>query len=200
VPVLLLIRHGATDWNEAHRWQGQDDQPLNARGHAQAQGAATVLAAERIAAIYTSDLARARATAAYLTALIDAPLHERADLREIDTGSWTGLDRAGASAVDPIGLARYEAGGDGWSGGETYRQLQARAVAAATAIVAAAAPHDTVAVFTHGGVIRALVAHTLGGGHLEARLNVAPTANVALTRIGANRLPWRLERYNQQLD
>ncbi|MDE3090678.1 MAG: histidine phosphatase family protein, partial [Chloroflexota bacterium] len=60
---LLLIRHGETDWNNEGRIQGHTDTPLNARGFEQAKRLAARLACEKLDAIYTSPLARARATA-----------------------------------------------------------------------------------------------------------------------------------------
>src|SRR6266536_1691385 len=61
---ILLARHGETDWNHEERWQGHSDRPLNATGHRQAQALARRLAVEGLAALYTSDLVRARETAA----------------------------------------------------------------------------------------------------------------------------------------
>ena len=44
---LIMIRHGETGWNVEKRKQGRNDQPLNARGEAQAR-----LAAEYVKANY----------------------------------------------------------------------------------------------------------------------------------------------------
>lgn len=61
---LLLIRHGETDWNNERRIQGHTDTPLNASGIAQAEKLAARLASEeKIDALYTSPLARARTSA-----------------------------------------------------------------------------------------------------------------------------------------
>ena len=60
---LLVIRHGETDWNRQHRFQGQIDVPLNAMGQTQAQRLGQRLAAERADALVVSDLLRAQATA-----------------------------------------------------------------------------------------------------------------------------------------
>ena len=60
---IIAIRHGETAWNVEARLQGHLDIDLNARGRWQAQRLAQALADEDIAAIYSSDLSRARATA-----------------------------------------------------------------------------------------------------------------------------------------
>jgi broad specificity phosphatase PhoE len=43
---LIVMRHGETDWNRQHRFQGQIDVPLNAAGRAQAERLAQRLAHE----------------------------------------------------------------------------------------------------------------------------------------------------------
>ena len=56
---ILLARHGETEWNRLGRWQGHADPPLNEQGRRQAAELAERLAGDGIAAIYSSDLARA---------------------------------------------------------------------------------------------------------------------------------------------
>ena len=63
---LCVIRHGETAWNAEGRVQGQTDVPLSRVGEAQAAALAAALAGERFAALYASDLARVRQTAAPL--------------------------------------------------------------------------------------------------------------------------------------
>ena len=66
VTRILAIRHGETAWNVDNRIQGQLDVPLNPTGLWQAERLADALADEDIAVVYSSDLARARQTAAAL--------------------------------------------------------------------------------------------------------------------------------------
>ena len=60
---LIVIRHGETDWNRQHRFQGQIDVPLNHIGLAQAERLGQRLADEPIDVLVCSDLQRARLTA-----------------------------------------------------------------------------------------------------------------------------------------
>lgn len=88
---LCIVRHGETDWNSARRIQGQTDIPLNERGRQQAEAAAQGLAGETFAAIYSSDLQRARDTAAAAAAVLQLPVQLEAGLRERHYGEYQGL-------------------------------------------------------------------------------------------------------------
>ena len=65
---LLCIRHAQSTWNELGRWQGQADPPLSDAGRRAAEALAEQLSAElsTCRALVTSDLLRARETAAIL--------------------------------------------------------------------------------------------------------------------------------------
>jgi broad specificity phosphatase PhoE len=144
VTTLLLVRHGETDWNAERRWQGHADVPLNERGRDQARALAESLAGERIDAIFTSDLSRARETADIVAARLHVPVAVDPDLREIDVGPLEGLTADEAKAVD------------GWQGEPTERHAE-RILGALARI---AGRHDgRILVVTHGGSMRRVHEH-----------------------------------------
>ena len=97
---LYLIRHGQTDWNLEGRYQGQSDVPLNEKGIAQVQSLIEKLNGHSFAAIYSSDLMRARQTAEPIAKALGMEVNIDKRLREINQGEWEGV------LVDDI-KARY---------------------------------------------------------------------------------------------
>ena len=150
---LLLARHGETDWNLERRWQGHAESDLTAHGREQARALGERLRGRGIAAIYSSDLRRARDTAGIVGAGLGLPVELDEGLREVDVGEWSGLTTGEIEERFPDGAARRRAGGTGWERGESVEAMSAR-IAAALVEIAAAHEGETVLVVTHGGPIR----------------------------------------------
>lgn len=91
VERIIFIRPGETDWNKQERWQGWVATPLNAHGREQAEALARFIRSIGMAALYSSDLRRAKETAEILcrTSGLTPILDER--LRERNIGLWQGL-------------------------------------------------------------------------------------------------------------
>ena len=80
-------------------------------------------------------------------------------------------------------------------GGETYGRLQARAVAFLKELLATPPPVAPAAVVTHGGVVRALLAHALGMPLAHAfRLN---TDFGSLTQLRWTAGHWQVKGINR---
>jgi probable phosphoglycerate mutase len=182
---LIVIRHGETDWNREQRFQGQIDVPLNATGHAQARRLAQALAGERFDQLLSSDLLRARETAAPLQRAGARGVTPLAGLREQSFGVLEGLDVPAIKAQHP-GLwaqwLRHDADAV-LPGGESTRQFHARVMAAVRALAQA---HEgrTLALVTHGGVLDMLW-RTVHGLPLHG------PRECAIPNTGINRLRWR---------
>lgn len=159
---LLLVRHGESEWNASGRLQGQADPPLSNLGRHQAARAAARLVDEPIDAIVASDLQRASETAKALAGAVGLPVSERADLREVDLGSWTGAVREEIERDDPDAWRRWRVEGvEGWEGGERYADAMDR-VATALRSIASEWTGRTVVAVSHGGCIRLATCHLLG--------------------------------------
>ena len=187
---LLLVRHGETDWNRERRFQGHADPPLNDTGREQARELAEQLAGERIDAVYTSDLRRARETAEIVASPLGAEVVALRELREIDVGSWQGLTWPEIEERHPDGVRRWEVDGHGWDGGETYEELGERIVAVLTEI-AARHPAQRVLVVGHGGTVRATRAFVEGVSVAESRRRNAAIGNCEVFRVVTRDGTWR---------
>jgi broad specificity phosphatase PhoE len=154
------VRHGATEWNETRRAQGQADVPLNDAGRQQAEEAAAQLDGVNLVAVYSSDLSRASETAEPIARAHDLEVTTDPDFREIDQGDWEGLPIAAIRARWPElwGPARHYVARPG---GETPEQVQMRSLEALARVVKRH-PAGTVAIVSHGGTIRWIAAAALG--------------------------------------
>jgi probable phosphoglycerate mutase len=169
VTVILLARHGETDWNSERRWQGQVDRPLNDVGRAQARELADTLAGRAIDVVYSSDLVRAHDTALIVAERLGLPVEVDAGLREVDVGDWSGRHLTEIEAEDPQGYERWQQGQKAWNGGESYEEMGERVVAAVLRL-AERHPGETVLIVTHGGSIRACRATAAGLDYAASRV------------------------------
>ncbi len=152
---LVLVRHGRTAWNAERRFQGHADVELDDAGHRQAARVAPYLAGFAPAQLWSSDLARARQTAAYVEKETGLVARLDARLREFDVGERTGLtfDEARLLGGHAPGVV---------AGAETHEDVLARMMPAYDELLAALTPGETAVVVTHGACLRFAVATLLG--------------------------------------
>jgi glucosyl-3-phosphoglycerate phosphatase len=202
---LVLLRHGRTDWNRTARAQGHADVPLDAEGEAQAKAVAPVLAAFGPVAIWSSDLARAAATAAHVAA--EAGLRPVLDprLREYDVGpNRQGLTSAEYAAAHPEEHAALVAGDvAAIPGRETREDVLARFLPALMSYADRLGEGDTGVVVSHGAVLRTSVPALLGWPDaVDQTLGVLANCGwVELEQSPATWTPghvrWRLRAWNR---
>lgn len=158
--MILLIRHGETDWNRSGRIMGEQPIPLNATGLRQASELAAVLREHPLTSLYTSPVLRAVQTTEIVAASRSIAVQEEGRLREIGVGDWAGrfwqeLDH------EPARLTWYTHPQQArFPNGETLEEVQQRAVSAVQDALTQH-PAGTLAFVSHGDVLRALVAHFL---------------------------------------
>jgi broad specificity phosphatase PhoE len=183
---IFLIRHGETLGN-ASRTVQLPDNPLSPRGIAQAELLARRLQREGIAAILSSDFARAAATAERLRRVTGAPVRHDPLLQERNFGDIRGTPYAA------LGFDMF-APDYAPPNGETWEVFHARVDRAWTLIQeAAAAAGGHLAVVTHGLVCRSVAGRHLilpGGQAAPERWE-----NTALTVID-HPAPWRVRMLN----
>ena len=153
MPSLYLIRHGRTAWNSAWRIQGHEDVPLDEEGRMQARALGEALKGVPLGAVYASPLARAQETASLIAAPHGLPLRLDDRLMERNWGQYQGMRReeAALAYAQADDLLRRDPANARPPGGESYRELYARAEAALREITAGEEGH--VAVVCHGGTI-----------------------------------------------
>jgi broad specificity phosphatase PhoE len=88
---VVLVRHGATDWNLEGRCQGSSDRDLSELGMRQAEQISALFSREKLHAIYSSNLRRARRTADVISRPHDLPVLIEHGIRELDHGDLEGL-------------------------------------------------------------------------------------------------------------
>jgi broad specificity phosphatase PhoE len=134
---------------------------MTERGRAEIAAVAERLAGETIAAIYASPLQRTRESAEIVGARLGLGIEFRDDVIELDFGEWTGATFDSIRA-DPRWQAwRTQRSLARIPGGESMREVQRRVVEALMDI-GERHRHATVAVVSHGDVIRSALLFALG--------------------------------------
>jgi ribonuclease H / adenosylcobalamin/alpha-ribazole phosphatase len=159
--MLLLVRHGDTPLS-GKRFSGRGDPELNERGLAQARALADRLSkVDDIAAVVTSPMRRASATAAMIAEAVGVDLAAEDGLVETDFGRWDGLTfaevREGWPAEHSVWIADTRAAPPG---GESVEQV-ARRVRRARDRLLATYPGRTVVVVSHVTPIKLLLCAAL---------------------------------------
>lgn len=200
---VILWRHGRSEWNAAGRFQGQLESDLDEVGRAQAVEAAARLAELSPSRLVSSDSARARDTAAALSAASGLGATYDARLREIDLGGWSGLTRDEVRERFGDEYTAWLAGEDiVRGGGETFAEVGARAAASvAEHLVGLAEGSGPLVMVTHGGTaLSALVVLLDLPGAVRRRLGPLGNARWARLSPAPDGDGWRLAEHNAGVD
>lgn len=155
---IFLVRHGQSEWNGQKRISGQADPALTLKGRQQALSLEKVLRGEKLAAIYTSPLQRARATAEPTAEFHGLTIETRAELKEIHFGVLQGRFRDGRDPEAERMWAEREEDKTQFKfpGGENFLELEARVMPCLQTILAAHAG-ETILFVGHRSTNRVLL-------------------------------------------
>ncbi|WP_106849314.1 histidine phosphatase family protein [Blastococcus sp. Marseille-P5729] len=182
--IVHLVRHGQSTWNVERRLQGQTAHPpLTDRGRADAARAARQLAAlvgDEPVCLVTSDLERARQSAAIIADRLGVTAVEDVALREQHLGDMQGRLTSELSALPvPDGQHISEVR---WGGGESIADVHARLTHWFGRQLRIAPQH--LVVVTHGDTLRVARAVLHGRTHREVEWGVVPNGAVVSVRVG----------------
>ncbi len=164
---LLLIRHAESEGNAENRFQGQRDYPLSPHGVEQALRLAARLQDRQLDHIYASPLTRANHTAQIVAELKGMPITPLPGVMEFDFGQLSGMSWAQIQEQHPELAAAQRSRGRSyvtWPGDEGREVFRDR-VCSALWSLEAGHEGETVAVFSHGGVIGVFCQSVLGLSH-----------------------------------
>ncbi len=160
---LLLVRHGDTELNSAERYWGHSDVKLSATGLRQAERLRDRLAAERIDAIYSSDLGRASVTAETIGSRHQLEVITCSELREVNFGKLEGLTFEEISQLYPEVTKLWVEGNPElkYPGGESLIGFNKR-VSDFASRLEKHTPEETILIVAHSGSLRTLLCQLLG--------------------------------------
>ncbi len=181
---LLLIRHGENEYTQKGKLAGWiKGVHLNETGQKQAQTLAARLSQAPIKAIYSSPLERARETAIPLAEAKKLTVEILDGLGEVRYGEWQGQSLKRLARTKLWRTVQGLPSAMQFPAGETFRSVQSRAVNAIEQIVKQH-PKDMVAAFSHGDVVKLVVAHYLGVPLDLFQRIMINTGSVTLLRLG----------------
>ena len=185
---LLLVRHGRTKLHQADRFWGSTDIALSDTGIRQAQKLRDRLAKEKLNAVYTSTLSRARSTTDIIASRRKTQVTVCQELNECNFGYIEGLTFNEIQKLHPElaeELLKWKA--VSFPGGESLEDMDKR-VRSFLDRLDQHKEKDTVLIVAHGGPLRLIICNLLGLGleyWLQLRIEQASLSIVETYQQGA---------------
>lgn len=188
---LFLARHGETAENVKMSYLGIRDEPLNETGMWQAHRLAEALSPIPLRLIVSSPLRRAADTAARIQEAAGIELWKDVRLAEGSFGHWEGLTRDEVlrlGARDAALLERWETDSAcAPPGGESMDSVQARIMGLVEELYGEF-PNTSIALVSHVGPIKALLAAILGIPLPASRRLFLDPGTISVVEWGPRRL------------
>lgn len=189
---VILMRHGESEANARHIWQGAGSTPITAVGRRQAGQAGERLAGRRLALVESSDLERSVDTAR----IAGFEPRQRSLWREGAIGEWEGLDGDSMMERYADDLERLHHDYDMRMGmtGESPRQVADRGWEALHDVADRLDDGQTALVVAHGGLIGAVLWRLLGRPTGTRRLGML--SNTSFSEVTFGETGPAIRRYN----
>lgn len=155
--LVYLIRHGETTGDVEDRYGGDYDDHLSEKGNLQAKELARKLKEKNIEVLFHSPLIRAKETASIVASVTNVPLLQVPDIKERNQyGVLTGKIKAHAQKTHATEVAKLAVHPyrNAVTNSESYDLFVERVTKAFTGILVT--KKETIAILTHGGIIKAL--------------------------------------------
>jgi broad specificity phosphatase PhoE len=162
---LFVVRHGETAWVRERRFAGSRDIPLTETGRRQCAAVARALTGTVVAAVYTSPLERARASAEVIAGPLGLPVQIAPAFSEMAFGPWEGLTGQEVRERFPEAWEQWRSSPhlSKMPGADTLDAVAGR-VTEGLETLRTAHPGQTVVLVSHAIVTRVLVLAALGLG------------------------------------
>lgn len=182
--VFILVRHGSHDRLGSVLCGRMPGVTLSQQGLAEAESLADRLSSQRLTAVLSSPLERAVETATPIAERQGLPLTIEPALNELDLGAWSGKrfeELRRDPAWDLWNRARsHGRPTPGESPGESMAEAQIR-IAALLDRLRRAHPGGTLALVSHGDLIKAALAHAMGLPlDFHGRFEISPASRSVL--------------------
>jgi len=183
--TLFLIRHGLTAVTGSRLYGRSPGIHLDERGRRQADALVERFAGVRLTAAYSSPLERCVETLEPLAATRRLELRISEPLVEMDVGDWTGRTLGSVRRTKLWKMVQSNPSRFHFPGGESFLDAEARLHDELERIVGRH-PRGSVAIGTHGDLVRIAVAH-FTGAHLDQfqRVLIDP-ASVSAVHLGGD--------------
>ena len=184
---LLLVRHAESLGNLEHRLQGRREFPLTERGLEQAHALAERLAAAPLAAVYTSSIGRAMATAEVVAAKANLDVISEPRLQEYDFGeavsglTWQEIREKQPEILEALRSDQSQF--PRYPGEEGRAAFQKRIRAAMSDITERHEGDENVAVVTHAGPVAVFLLDVLGRDYVRPIPFVLDNASVTTVEV-----------------
>lgn len=156
------MRHGETDTNRNHIWQGSQDIKLNAAGRKQAEEAALIIRDINPEFVITSNLSRAIETGEIAAKYVEkARFIINPELRERACGEVEGMTTSEIREKFGMNMSMTSSEVDRIPGAEPYVNFAGRVMSAMQKIYSEYSGR-TVLLVSHGGVLRSFYETTMG--------------------------------------